>query len=195
MHTFKNLVKHKRSSTCFCGTNWGEKRKEKIRKRNIMNVLARCMNVKSDLVQSLETVQLKSLKADLEMWAVRIMLVDLLLTCQGMAESWHCLFTLICQGCMQEYWQKIFPRCTSCLWMLHHATCATAVPLLGPLLMSHPNYGPLQVVLRETLMQCFIFKGQCRPLELKPTSADAFIMCVTHTRMALSHPTSCALHL
>lgn len=68
-----------------------------------MNVLARCMNVKSDLVQSLETVQLKSLKADLEMWAVRIMLVDLLLTCQGMAESRHCLFTLICQGCMQEH--------------------------------------------------------------------------------------------
>lgn len=31
MHTFKNLVKHKRSSTCFCGTERGkgvEERKE-----------------------------------------------------------------------------------------------------------------------------------------------------------------------
>lgn len=50
-----------------------------------------------------ETVQLKSLKADLEKSAVRIVLVDLLLACQGTVESRHCLFTLICQGCMQEY--------------------------------------------------------------------------------------------
>lgn len=50
-----------------------------------------------------ETVQLKSLKADLEKSAVRIVLVDLPLACQGTVESRHCLFTLICQGCMQEY--------------------------------------------------------------------------------------------
>lgn len=32
MHTFKNLVKHKRSSTCFCGTkSGGERRVEKKR--------------------------------------------------------------------------------------------------------------------------------------------------------------------
>lgn len=68
-----------------------------------MNVLARYRNVKLDFVHRLETVQLKSLKADLEKSAVRIMLVDLLLACQGTAESRHCLFTLICQGCMQEY--------------------------------------------------------------------------------------------
>lgn len=61
------------------------------------------MNVKSNLVQSLKTVQLKSFKADLEKSAVRIVLVDLLLACQGTVESRHCLFTLICQGCLQEY--------------------------------------------------------------------------------------------
>lgn len=68
-----------------------------------MNVLARYMNVNLNLVQKHETVQLKSLKADLEKSAVRIVLVDLLLACQGTAESRHCLFTLICQGCMREY--------------------------------------------------------------------------------------------
>lgn len=68
-----------------------------------MNALARYTDVKVDLVQSLETVQLKSLKADLETSAVRIMLADPLLTCQGTAESRHCLFTLICQGCAREY--------------------------------------------------------------------------------------------
>lgn len=68
-----------------------------------MNAFARYMNVKMDLVQSQETVLLKRLKADLEKSAVRIMLADLLLTCQRTAESWHCLFTLICQGCTQEY--------------------------------------------------------------------------------------------
>lgn len=70
-----------------------------FKKKLTMNVLARYMNVRMDLVQSLETVQLKSLKADLEKSAVRIMLGDPLLTCQGTAESRHCLFTLICQGC------------------------------------------------------------------------------------------------
>lgn len=65
-----------------------------------MNALARYMNVKMDWV---ETVQLKSLKADLEKSAVRIMLADLLLTCQRAAESRDCSFTLICQGCVQEY--------------------------------------------------------------------------------------------
>lgn len=103
MHTFKNLVKHKRSSTCFCGTEQGGKQGKGEnnfkKKKTTMNVLARYMNVRMDLVQSLETVQLKSLKADLEKSAVRIMLGDPLLTCQGTAESRHCLFTLICQGC------------------------------------------------------------------------------------------------
>lgn len=117
MHTFKNLVKHKRSSTCFCGTKWGEKNKEeKITfKKYILNVLPRYMNVELNLVQSLKQCSLKSLKADLEKSAIRIVLEDLLLACQGTVESRHCLFTLICQGCMQEYWQKISLGCTSCL--------------------------------------------------------------------------------
>lgn len=68
-----------------------------------MKALARYMNVKMDLVQSQETLQLKSLKADLEKSTVRIMLADLLLTCQHAAESRHCLFTLICQRCAPEY--------------------------------------------------------------------------------------------
>lgn len=61
------------------------------------------MNVELNLVQSLKQCSLKSLKADLEKSAIRIVLVDLLLACQGTVESRHCLFTLICQGCMQEY--------------------------------------------------------------------------------------------
>lgn len=81
----------------------GGKGENNFQKKITMNVLARYMNVKTDLVQSLETVQLKSLKADLEKSAVRIMLADLLLTCQGTAESRHCLFTLICQRCALEY--------------------------------------------------------------------------------------------
>lgn len=61
------------------------------------------MNVKLSLVQSLKECSLKSLKADLGKSAIRIVLVDLLLACQGTVESRHCLFTLICQVCMQEY--------------------------------------------------------------------------------------------
>lgn len=53
-----------------------------------------------------ETVQLRSLKADLEKSAVRITLEDLLLACQGTAESRHCLFTLICQGCIARLLTK-----------------------------------------------------------------------------------------
>lgn len=124
MHTFKNLVKHKRSSTCFCGTErggGGGKGENNFQKKFTMNVLARYMNVKMDLVQSLETVQLKSLKADLEKSAVRIMLADPRITCQRTAESRHCLFTLICQRCGLEYWQKPFPHCTSCLRI--HSLC------------------------------------------------------------------------
>lgn len=105
MHTFKNLVKHKRSSTCFCGTKWGEK-KEKG-ENNFQKIYYKCAcqvyECRVEFSAKPETVQLKSLKADLEKSAVRIVLVDLLLACQGMVESRHCLFTLICQGCMQEY--------------------------------------------------------------------------------------------
>lgn len=58
MHTFKNLVKHKRSSTCFCGTKsggGGKRKREKITFRKyIMNALARYMNVELNLVQSLK---------------------------------------------------------------------------------------------------------------------------------------------
>lgn len=68
-----------------------------------MNVLARYMNVELHLVESLRQCGKKSLKADLEKSAVRIALVDLLPACQGTPESRHCLFTLICQGCMREY--------------------------------------------------------------------------------------------
>lgn len=147
-----------------------------------MNVLARYMNVKMDLVQSQETVQLKSLKADLEKSAVRIMLADLLLTCQRAAESGHCLFTLICQGCAQEYWQKRLPHCTSRLRI--HSLCHAhhGLARYGPLLMSQPNYAPLLVALREKIDEMFCFKGQYCPLELALTWVEAFChACLTHT--------------
>lgn len=103
-----------------------------------------------------ETVQLKSLKADLEKSAVRIVLGDLLLACRGAVESRHCLFTLICQGCMREYRQKISPRCSSRLAVTEPG--APLVPLRGPPLIPPLNYVPLLVALRETLMKCFILR-------------------------------------
>jgi len=71
------------------------------------------------------------------------------------------------------------------------------------LLMSHPNYVPLLVALYKTLMKGFFFffsKGQHRSLELAPTSAEVFVMCVTECSLfqpRLNHtPTHpCALHM
>lgn len=107
MHTFKNLVKHKRSSTCFCGTKSGGGGEEKKGENNFQKIYYECAcqvyECRVEFGAKPETVQLKSLKADLEKSAVRIALVDPLLACQGAVESRHCLFTLICQGCMQEY--------------------------------------------------------------------------------------------
>lgn len=105
----------------------GEKKRAKKEENNFQKIYFECVcqvyECRVEFGAKPETVQLRSLKADLEKSAVRIMLADLLLACQGMVESRHCLFTLICQGCMQEYWQKISPLCTSC----------SCIPLVFPL--------------------------------------------------------------
>lgn len=89
------------------GQRGEKKRREKRGKNNFQKIYyTRACQVYERRVEfsaKLETVQLKGLKADLEKSAVRIVLVELLPACRGMVESRHCLFTLICQGCMQEY--------------------------------------------------------------------------------------------
>lgn len=86
------------------GRSGGKKEKEE---NNFQKIYYKCAcqvyECRVEFGAKPETAPLKSLKADLEKSAVRIVLVDLLLACQGTVESRHCLFTLICQGCMQEY--------------------------------------------------------------------------------------------
>lgn len=132
MHTFKNLVKHKRSSTCFCGMKRREEEKGKNNFKKNYRCACQVYECRLEFSAKPGTEQLESLKSDLEKSAVRIVLVDLLPTCQGTVESRHCLFTLICQGCMQEYWQKISPHCTPCLYIpsafSSHRPCAVSCP-------------------------------------------------------------------
>lgn len=91
---------------------------------------------------------------------------------------------------MQEYWQKIPSCCSSCLCVSTSSSlCAAALTIRGPLLMSHPNYVPLLLALRETVMKCF-FKGQRRLLELALTQAEAFVMRVTHHSALSTSPAS-----
>lgn len=91
---------------------------------------------------------------------------------------------------MQEYWQKIPSCCSSCLCVSTSSSlCAAALTIRGPLLMSLPNYVPLLLALRETVMKCF-FKGQRRLLELALTQAEAFVMRVTHHSALSTSPAS-----
>lgn len=169
MHTFKNLVKHKRSSTCFCGTKWGEKKKGE---NNFQKIYYKCAcqvyECQVEFGAKPENSAVKKLKG--WPWKVcrqnRVSRPASRLSRYGRITTLFIHFDLsgmharvLTKDLSSLHLLPVYPVCvSSSAFAAPGAMFAIAVPVRRPLLMSHPNYLPLLVALRETLMKCFILR-------------------------------------